>query len=139
MLPARLIVLDASVWISNLLPNDSNHSPAVAWLNNYLAGGGRLVAPVMLVLETAGAVSRLSQDQRLARRSIRFLYTWPFMRIVPIDQPLVDEATDVAIAFGLRGPDAVYVAMAKNLAIPLATFDQEQLTRPSSIIMTIRP
>ena len=49
------------------------------------------------------------------------------------------EAVDMAITFDLRGPDALYVAVAKQLSIPLVTFDQEQLTRPANAITTITP
>jgi predicted nucleic acid-binding protein len=61
------------------------------------------------------------------------------MRLVPIDQLLIDEATAIAAQFYLRGAGALYVAVAKHLAIPLVTFDHEQLTRPAAIISTIQP
>lgn len=136
---AHLLVVDASVWISNLLAHDSNHTSAVTWVDNHLRGGGRLVAPIMLVLETAGAVVRIAQDKRLARQVVGHLYLLPHLQLVPINQVLIDDAADIAITFGLRGPDALYVAVAKQLGIPLVTFDQEQLTRPASIITTISP
>ncbi len=56
-----------------------------------------------------------------------------------MDQALVDAAADVAVRFGLKGADSFYVAVAKQLGIPLVTLDNEQLTRPASIITTIRP
>jgi predicted nucleic acid-binding protein len=61
------------------------------------------------------------------------------MRLVPVDQILVDEAVDLAAQFYLLGADALYVAVAKELSIPLVTFDAEQLTCPAAIITTIRP
>jgi predicted nucleic acid-binding protein len=135
----QLVVVDASVWISNLLVQDRNHTSAVTWINNHLASGGRLVAPVMLTLETAGAVTRISQNHRLAHQIIRNMYVLPSLQLVPIDQFLLDEAVDIAITFRLKGPDALYVAVAKQLGIPLVTFDQEQLTRPAGVITTISP
>lgn len=56
-----------------------------------------------------------------------------------MDQAVIDEATDVAITFGLKGADSIYVALAKQLGVPLVTFGNEQLTRPASVIATIRP
>ncbi len=93
----------------------------------------------MIVLEVAGVVARLSKDQGLARQAIRHLYTWPLLQIVPMDQALVDDAANIAITFGLRGPDALYVATANQLSIPLVTLDQEQLTRTSAIITAMKP
>jgi predicted nucleic acid-binding protein len=93
----------------------------------------------MLVPETGGAVARITQDKELARTAVRNLYQFPFMRLVPVDHALVDDAADLAITFSLKGADSLYVAVAKQLGVPLVTFDQEQLTRPAGIIATIRP
>lgn len=137
-LPGTVIV-DTSFWVSVLLLKDSNHVAAMNWLSAYLDDEGQLAAPQMLVPETAGAVARLTQDKNLARRAVSNLYLFPFMRLVPVDHVLVDDAADLAITFSLKGADALYVAVAKQLGVPLVTFDQEQLTRPASVIATIRP
>jgi predicted nucleic acid-binding protein len=93
----------------------------------------------MLIPETAGAMVRITQDKNLARTAVSNLYLFPFMRLVPVDHMLVDDAADLAITFRLKGADALYVAVARQLGVPLVTFDREQLTRPASIIATIRP
>ncbi len=135
----QLVVIDASVWISNLLPRDRNHLRAANWVNQHLSSGGQLVAPVLLALETGGSVARVSQDKNLARNAVLYLYISSFMQLVPINQALMDDATDIAITFALKGGDSLYVAVAQQLNLPLVTFDREQLTRPASIITTIRP
>jgi predicted nucleic acid-binding protein len=56
-----------------------------------------------------------------------------------MDASLMQEATSIAANLGLRGADAIYVATAKLLNLPLLTWDQEQLTKPAGIIMTIQP
>jgi predicted nucleic acid-binding protein len=61
------------------------------------------------------------------------------MHLIPIDQPLVDEATRLAADLMLRGADSYYVAVAKMLNLPLVTFDKEQLSRTTTVITTIRP
>lgn len=61
------------------------------------------------------------------------------MQLLPLEQALVDEAASLAAQFGLKGMDSFYVAVAKQLGIPLVTFDQEQLTKPASIIRVVRP
>jgi len=39
----------------------------------------------------------------------------------------------------LKGSDAVYVALAQGLDVPLVTRDREQLARGSAVIQTITP
>lgn len=56
-----------------------------------------------------------------------------------MDQDLVNETVNIAAQYKLRGADSVFVALAKLKAIPLVSFDNEQLTRSSSFITTIRP
>jgi predicted nucleic acid-binding protein len=133
------MVIDTSVWISGLLPADPNHHIAVNWIDQYVQSGGILIGPTLLVIETAAGISRVSGQPILARRAASQLYGSPFFRIVPLDQKLVDETADTAADFRLRGADAVFVALARIEAIPLVTFDHEQLTRPASIIATVRP
>jgi len=61
------------------------------------------------------------------------------MQLVTIDQGLVTMATDLAADLELRAADALFVALARHLTLPLVTFDAEQLQKPSAIISTIRP
>jgi len=138
-LSAPVVVIDASVWASSLLHNDSNYHAARSWIGNHTGRGGYFVAPILLVIEISATISRVTQDARSGRMAASQLYSIPFMRLVPVDRILVDEATDLAAQFYLRGADALYVAVAKQLSIPLVTFDAEQLTRPAAIITTIRP
>ena len=56
-----------------------------------------------------------------------------------MDEKLVRTAAGLAADYGLRGADAVYVALAKQLNLPLATWDREQLQKASGIIKTQTP
>lgn len=135
----QYVVVDTSVWASSLLPNDSNHIAARNWIGQHVSSGGRLVAPILLVVETSATMARLTQNPTLARNAVSQLYSFGLMHLLPLDQALVDEAADLAAQFGLKGMDSFYVAVAKQLGIPLVTFDREQLTRPANIIRTIQP
>lgn len=61
------------------------------------------------------------------------------MRIVPMEPALMAEATNIAANLRLRGADSIYVAIAKQLNLPLLTWDNEQLTRAVSIIAAFHP
>jgi predicted nucleic acid-binding protein len=136
---ALYVVIDASVWASSLLPGDSNHGAARDWIGAHLGAGGRLVAPVLLVVEIAATIARVTGSPSLARSAAAHLYAFDLIRLVAFDQGLVNEATALAATLGLRGMDSFYVATARRLGISLVTLDSEQLTRPAGLISTIRP
>jgi predicted nucleic acid-binding protein len=137
--PIPLVVLDASVWISSVLPQDSNHALANNWLQTYISNRGQLIAPMILVVETAAALSRLTGDPIVAHNGIAHLHSFTPMSLVPLEQSLVDETADTAADLGLRAGDAMYVALAKRLGLPLVTFDREQLAKAAGVISTVRP
>lgn len=135
----KSIVVDASVWVSSLLATDRNHMRASTWLNNHFMNNGLVIAPLLLVVETGAAVVRATQNTALAYNIVSQLHVLPAVRLAVLDQQLIADATDIAISYGIRGADSIYVALAAKLRLPLVTFDQEQLTRPASIITTIKP
>ncbi|MDQ6694459.1 MAG: type II toxin-antitoxin system VapC family toxin, partial [Chloroflexota bacterium] len=122
---------------------DSNHGAARTWIDSYILNGGSFVAPMIFVIEVASAIARETlapnNPQADAHRAISQLYTLPIMRLVPIDQALVDEATDLAADHGIRGADALFMALARQLGLPLVTFDKYQLKQPQTLVVTIRP
>ncbi len=134
-----IVVVDTSAWVSRILPQDKNHIPANAWLDNHLLSGGILAAPILLVTEVAAAVSRRTGLVALAHAAANQLYSTPNIQLEPVDQQLITSATNLAANLGLRGADALFVALAMQMAVPLVTFDKEQLTKPVGIIMTIQP
>ncbi len=137
--PSPAVVIDCSAWISYLESQDSNHVAARAWIDQHLSSGGLFAAPVLLVTETAAAISRGTRQSTIAQHAVNQLYSMQQMRLVHINQSLVDEATSLAINCNLRGADAYYVALAKTLGLALLTFDQEQLRQPAHFITTIQP
>jgi predicted nucleic acid-binding protein len=52
------VVVDASVWVSWLQPFDANHDASRFWVERYIAEGGLLVAPALVLVEVAAAISR---------------------------------------------------------------------------------
>ncbi len=133
------MVIDTSVWVSWFLNTDSNHATAVAWLNKHLQYGGSLLSPIMLVIETASGVARVTNQVALGSYAASQLYTIPFLQLFPMNQDLVNETVAIAAQYKLRGADAVFVALAKIKSVPLVSFDREQLTRSTSVITTVRP
>ncbi len=104
-----------------------------SWLEQ-IASDQLWVAPALLLPEVASAVSRATGRPLLARRAVRLILRFPALRIVAIDAELAETAARLAGDQRLRGADSVYVALAKQLALPLVTLDLEQASRASEVV-----
>ncbi len=122
-------VLDASVWVSRLVPQDGYHASVKAWMERQRSQGQRFLSPGLLLPEVAGAIARRTGDAGLAQRAVSRLQTLPGLRLVEMDSSLTEAAAHLAADLGLRGADAVYVATALALKLPLVTLDRDQRGR----------
>ena len=125
----EFLVVDASLWVARLVPQDAFHAAVRTWMDARLLEGTEFVAPALLLAETAGAISRRTGEALLAARAVEHLEHLPGLRLVEMDRALMTEAARLAAELGLRGADSVYVAVASRLDIPLATLDADQRTR----------
>ena len=136
---STMLVVDASVWVSWLRLSDVNHAASRLWVEQYITKGGILVAPTLLVIEVAAAISRQTGQIVQAKEAVKKLYSLDAMRLVSIDLTLVQTAVDIATDLQLRAGDATYVAVAHQLGISLVSWDKEQLERASKLIATYTP
>jgi predicted nucleic acid-binding protein len=134
-----VIVVDASVWVSRLIATDTHHDPSRVWMEDAAARDEQFVAPVILLPEVAGALSRRAADPAVGERVVEVLLRVPGLRLVSIDGRLGQEAARLAARHRLRGADAVYVATASTLNLPLVTWDAEQRDRTEGLIQTTTP
>jgi predicted nucleic acid-binding protein len=133
------VVVDASVWVSRLIPQDVHHSASSTWIEQYTTAGNLLVAPALLLVEVAASVSRQRGQGALARSIVEDLSDTDELHLVPLDVSLLQAAVNTAIDLRLRAGDAFYVAVAHHLGVPLVSWDREQLARASSIVTTYSP
>ena len=134
-----MIVIDASVWVSFLVQQDIHHDATHLWLTTILTKQTPIVAPIILLSEIGGAVSRRLGDANLGNKAINQLLAIPLLRLVTFDQSLGIQASRIAANHQLRGADALYIAVAHQLNIPLVSWDNEQLNRASDLIATYTP
>lgn len=132
------MVVDASVWVSALLPDEPRHRRSRTWLEA-AASRTMLVTPTVALAEVAGAVRRRTGAALLARRAVRVVEALPRIRVVVPDAKLWVVAWQLAAQHGLRGRDAVYVALARLLDIPLVTLDAEQKARAGRSVTVLAP
>lgn len=134
-----MTVVDASVWVSLLVPQDVHYPASRRWLHQYTAGGGALVEPILLLAEVAGATARRTGRPALGRRAVAQVLAFPTLRLTSVDRQLGQIAAQMAADHRLRGADAVYVALAEQLGIPLVTWDAEQIARGQAVIQVGNP
>jgi predicted nucleic acid-binding protein len=132
-------VVDASVWVSRLVPHDVHHAVSRRWLEEQAAEGDVLISPTLLLAEVAGALSRRTGQSELAHQAVQTLLPLTELRLVPLDSRLGRSAARLAGKMGLRGADAVYVATAHHLNVPLVTLDREQRARAGRLVEVRSP
>ena len=133
-----MTVVDASVVVSAAIQADAMHAASRSWLEETLGTGTRLFVPTLFLVEVAGAITRRTRDQALARQTIDRFVDDPLVEVVAVDG-LTDIAISAAMEHSLRGADAVYVALAQDLGVPLVTWDRELLKSASRLLYVLRP
>ncbi len=129
------VVVDASIWVSRLVPQDEHHERCQKWLAAQRAAGVTLVSPSLLLPEVAGAISRRTGDTVLADQAVKNLQTLPGLRLIEMNQTVVQAAAQLAASCGMRGADSVYAAVAHQLNIPLATLDADQRSKAGKVVV----
>ncbi len=134
-----MAVIDTSVYVALLNQSEPGYRPSWVWLNQVRAQKQPLFAPVILVAESAAAISRGMGDQLLAHRVIDRLMRSHLITLVAVSSALAERSAEIAADYKIRGCDAVFVALAEQLGEELVTLDNEQLTRGAGVVRTVRP
>jgi predicted nucleic acid-binding protein len=134
-----MIVVDASVWVSALTRFDVHHAASRDWYQRRIASGLSILAPTLLFVEVAGAISRLTGSPLEGYRAVRLIRRTPDLDLVPLDTKLSLRAVQCAADLGLRGADAAYVGLALDEKVPLITWDTEQQARASRYVTVCTP
>lgn len=133
------MIIDATVWVSAFVASDPNHRMSRRWLDQQVAANALLVSPVMVLSEVAGVISRHAGEPQLAHRAVSTLLRFPRLRLLSMDGRLGRQAADVAADLGLTGAEAVYVAAAKALWVPLITWDLDLQHRADKLVPIHEP
>jgi len=132
-------VVDASVWVSLFILSDVHHARTRAWFEATVANGTPIAAPAVVLAEIAGAVARRTGIPAEGDAAVRLTTAVPKVRLVNVDRRVASRAASLAAGLRLRGTDAVYVAVADLLGVPLVTWDAEQIERASGRVNTVQP
>ncbi len=79
---SKYLVVDASVWVARLITQDAFHDRSRHWLDVQQEHGVQFVAPTLLLVEVAAAISRRTGDRELAKQAVEALQALPDLRLV---------------------------------------------------------
>jgi predicted nucleic acid-binding protein len=131
--------VDASVFLNGFNPREPGHEESHRFLEGLREQAIPIIVPTLLLPEVAAAVSRGQGDSELARGFAAALRQLPHLVLVPLDETLASQASDIAAQNRLRGSDAVYVAVALRFGSTLVTLDKEQRDRVCDVISARLP
>ncbi len=132
-------VVDASFTAALFNEGDASHTAAARWYNVARLGPERFSAPTLILPEIASALGRTQAQPARAAAALAVLRDRRFITLAAITPALAELAAELAYRHGLRGCDAIYVALAQELGQTLVTFDREQAARASSVVVTVIP
>jgi predicted nucleic acid-binding protein len=132
-------IVDASVYVSLINSHEDQHATSWRWFEQAQSRNEKLAAPVILLPEVGAALSRGLGDTDLALRAMDQLRESNLIELVPVTQPLAEQAAAIAAVHQVRGCDAIYVAVAKSRDDTLVTLDRQQLERSAAVIDVRQP
>jgi predicted nucleic acid-binding protein len=106
-----MFTIDASVWLNADSPNEPNYAASRALLDRIAAMNVAVFMPTLALVEVAGAISHTQGDAATALEYAESMLGLPFLRWIPLDDPLARRASTLAAHQALRGADAVYAAL----------------------------
>ncbi len=133
------MVLDASGWVAALIKKEQHHAESALFLSRLVQDRRTAFVPNFVLAEVAGAIARQSRDTAHAETGLRFMRTQDWLSIHPFTESQGETAAAIAAQQFLRGADAVYVALARQLGTPLVTWDKELLERAAAVVSTLTP
>lgn len=136
MLPAA-VFLDTSVLLRFFLPHQDDGQSSATRLGDAIAGGAVTAAFLDLgiyeFINICARKRRRSEEQ--VAGDVESLFEMGLL-IVAVDAALATAAARLAVATGLSGYDAAFLAGARHLSLPLVTADKHIKTvAPDEVLM----
>lgn len=126
------VVLDASVFIAVISPNELNHSLARRFWDAQ-PEDEPFIVPTLFRTEVIAALARRGESDDFLN-TVDAIVTGPRFHAVSLDARLLEYATLIARQARLRAYDAVYVALADSSENRLCTLDLEILRRTQEVL-----
>lgn len=117
--------IDASVVVASLTETEPGYAASAAFLARWIDLPSTLVAPDLLKVEVAAAVSRATNDEQAGLLALQNMKRFVGINFLSFSPAAIELVARTAAAFKLRTGDAFYVAIAVRERIPLVTLDRE--------------
>ena len=134
-----MIVIDASVWVSVILLADVHQREARLWANLMALNQVELAVPAHFPAEVIGVLRRASTSESIIQEAIETIAGGDPFTVHPISVGLGLLSADAARLTTVRGADAVYLALAAWLDVPLVSWDRQQRERGKLFCRTLTP
>lgn len=134
-----MIVIDASVWLSAILPTDVHYQYTVPWKKLIEASGEPIAVPAHFPAEVAGVLSRTGSDRTFIADTLDSIGSGHLFAIYPITVGFGRFCAEMASLAAVRGSDAIYLALAQSLDVPMLTWDRQQREWGSLLCRTMTP
>lgn len=134
-----MIVVDTSVWLAGLLPADIRFRETQPLMDLVRLGHSRLHVPAHFPAEVVGVLSRTGEPEQFISDSIAVIASGHLFTIHSISITLGLMAADIARHARIRGSDAVFLALAAALDLPLVSWDKQQRERGALFCRTMTP
>mgnify|MGYP002682851701 CR=1 FL=1 len=134
-----MIVIDTSVWISHLVVPDVHYAATNAWLDYIQTRQARFCVPSIFMAEVSGVLARIDAPDGFVAETIFQIDSSDQFVITPVTLGHAMRAADIARIAKIRGSDAVFVALAAFLEVPLVSWDKQQRERGALFCRTMTP
>jgi predicted nucleic acid-binding protein len=131
--------IDTSVFISRLSETEQAYEASRGFLQALSGRPVIVILPALILPEISGSIRRLTGSSALARDSLRLLDLIPNLNLVTVDKQLAAEAATIAAEGGMKGSDAVFVAVAQRFDAELVSLDRTQLLRCPRTVRALAP
>jgi len=120
------LVIDTSFFTNLFIDTDTFHKEAKEILHKLLIKKENFFIPTLLGPELLGTIARRT-NTHFAEIVEDIFSSWigNFVFAKELSKDSMNLAIDSAIRYGLKGGDAVFVSLAKELNADLLTFDEE--------------
>jgi predicted nucleic acid-binding protein len=135
----RRFTIDASVFVNAFNPHEEGHAESLAVLTAIQELGDPVIVPTLLLPEIAAAVARASDDTDGALDYANATAGLSHLTLVVLTATMARQAAELAATHRLRGPDSLYVAVARRYGTTLISRDEEQRSRGSVIVACQTP
>ena len=128
-----MILTDANLWVALHDARDASHAESLVFFQRIFAEKRELHAPAILLVEVACSIARRSRSEATGRAVAEKLKTHPLLTLWPLDETMIERATDCGTRAFLKAGDAFYAAAAQLSKSRLITWDGEFAERAGGI------